>query len=105
MHLRQAQSQSWPELGLPQALAGQLIQAARSSGSICGLTHNFYRYPARFSPALVRAAIRAFTKPGDLILDPFVGGGTKTGVRVEFSVGLPLLAGAFAFVLPHKASL
>jgi hypothetical protein len=40
------------------------------------LTHNFYRYPARFSPKLVRAAIEAFTEPGDLVLDPFVGGGT-----------------------------
>ena len=76
MHLLRPQTQSWPELGLPQALAGQLIQAARSSDSISGLTHNFYRYPARFSPALVRAAIHAFTKPGDVVLDPFVGGGT-----------------------------
>lgn len=76
MHLPRPESQSSPELGLPQALADQLIQAAHSSDSISGLTHNFYRYPARFSPALVRAAINAFTKPGDLVLDPFVGGGT-----------------------------
>jgi DNA methylase len=33
--------------------------------------------PARFSPAFVRAAIEIFTKPGDLILDPHVGGGTS----------------------------
>jgi hypothetical protein len=38
--------------------------------------HEFYRYPARFSPAFARAAIKAFTNPGDLVLDPFVGGGT-----------------------------
>lgn len=38
--------------------------------------HEFYRYPARFSPAFARAAINAFTNPGDLVLDPFVGGGT-----------------------------
>ena len=38
--------------------------------------HEFYRYPARFSPRFVRAAIAAFTSPGDVILDPFVGGGT-----------------------------
>lgn len=38
--------------------------------------HEFYRYPARFSPAFARAAIDAFTRPGDLIVDPFVGGGT-----------------------------
>src|SRR5690348_14717031 len=76
MHLLRAQSQFLPELRLSQALADQLIQAARSSDSVSGLTHNFYRYPARFSPALVRAAIHAFTKPGDIVLDPFVGGGT-----------------------------
>jgi hypothetical protein len=54
----------------------QLVEAARDKSPIAGLTHNFYRYPARFSPLLVRAAIEAFTEPGDLILDPFVGGGT-----------------------------
>jgi hypothetical protein len=43
---------------------------------VCGLTHNFYRYPARFSPILVRAAVESFTEPGDLVLDPFMGGGT-----------------------------
>lgn len=38
--------------------------------------HEFYRYPARFSPEFARAAIEAFTKPGEIVLDPFVGGGT-----------------------------
>jgi hypothetical protein len=44
---------------------------------VSGLTHNYYRYPARFSPAFVRVAVNAFTKPGDYILDPYVGGGTS----------------------------
>ena len=61
--------------GQPENLA-RLIDAARDASPIAGLTHNFYRYPARFSPKLVRAAIDAFTVPGDLVLDPFVGGGT-----------------------------
>ena len=65
-----------PLLQLDRALAEQLVQAARNYDPISGLTHNFYRYPARFSPTLVRAAIHAFTDPGDLVLDPFVGGGT-----------------------------
>lgn len=39
-------------------------------------THEFYRYPARFSPEFAQAAIRAFTSPGQLVIDPFVGGGT-----------------------------
>ena len=38
--------------------------------------HEFYRYPGRFSPEFARSAIDAFTDPGDLVLDPFVGGGT-----------------------------
>ncbi len=39
--------------------------------------HEFYRYPARFSPRFARAAIKAFTKPRDLVIDPFSGGGTS----------------------------
>ena len=38
--------------------------------------HEFYRYPARFSPEFVAAAIDAFSAPGDLVADYFVGGGT-----------------------------
>lgn len=58
----------------PQLTA--LIDAARDVTPVTGLTHNFYRYPARFSPKFVRAAIEAFSAPGDLVLDPFMGGGT-----------------------------
>ncbi len=54
-----------------------LVSAARDPRPVTGLTHNFYRYPARFSPTFVRAVIRAFTREGDLILDPYVGGGTS----------------------------
>ena len=54
----------------------KLVEAASDTTPVAGLTHNFYRYPARFSPKLARAAIEAFTEPGDLVLDPFVGGGT-----------------------------
>ncbi len=38
--------------------------------------HEFYRYPARFSPAFAKAVIEAFSEIGDVVLDPFVGGGT-----------------------------
>ena len=53
-----------------------LIAGARDTKPVSGLTHGFYKYPARFSPAFVRAAIHAFTKRGDLCFDPHVGGGT-----------------------------
>ena len=45
---------------------------ARRTASV----HEFYRYPGRFSPAFARAAIELFSEPGDLVLDPFMGGGT-----------------------------
>jgi hypothetical protein len=53
-----------------------LIKAARDMAPISGLTHNFYRYPARFSPSFVGAAIHALSEPGDWVMDPFAGGGT-----------------------------
>ena len=39
-------------------------------------THGIYRYPASMSPFLVREIINLFTKKGDMVLDPFCGGGT-----------------------------
>jgi hypothetical protein len=53
-----------------------LIAGARSAAPVRGLTHTFYRYPARFSNLFARAAIEAFSKSGDLVMDPHVGGGT-----------------------------
>lgn len=54
-----------------------LARAAHDRSRVQGATHRFYRYPARFSPLFVQAAIGQFTKPGDLVFDPFVGGGTS----------------------------
>jgi DNA modification methylase len=53
-----------------------VAEGARDRSPISGYTHNFYRYPARFSPTFAAAAIEAFTKPGDLICEPYMGGGT-----------------------------
>lgn len=50
--------------------------AARDRAPVAGWTHNFYRYPARFSPRFAAAAIQALSRPGDLVLDPYMGGGT-----------------------------
>jgi len=38
--------------------------------------HSFHRYFGKLIPAIPRFAIREFTKPGDLVLDPFCGSGT-----------------------------
>ncbi len=64
-------------LDISKADEASLIKAACDSQPVSGLTHNFYRYPARFSPTFVRATIEALSEPGDLVLDPFVGGGTS----------------------------
>lgn len=52
------------------------LAAVHSQEPVTGLTHNFYRYPARFSPQFARAAIEVFSEPGDVVLDPFMGSGT-----------------------------
>ncbi len=60
-------------------LASRLISirdAARGTDRVAGLTHQFYRYPGRFSPQFAAAAIAAFSDPGDAVLDPFMGGAT-----------------------------
>ena len=51
-------------------------EAFHSSVRVEGYTHDFYKYPARFSPSFVRFILQTFTKPGDYVIDPFMGGGT-----------------------------
>ena len=63
-------------LDLTPEQCAAFLTAVRTGERIRGLTHGFYRYPARFSPQFPAAAIRCFTKPGDLVLDPYMGGGT-----------------------------
>lgn len=79
---------------LSKRAEASVIEGAVDSAPVRGLTHNFYRYPARFSPAFARAAIEAFTSPGDLVLDNHVGGGTtlvealalgRDGIGVDIS--------------------
>jgi SAM-dependent methyltransferase len=50
--------------------------AALDASPVSGLTHQHYKYPARFSPRFARAAIASFSLQGDLVLDPYMGGGT-----------------------------
>jgi hypothetical protein len=64
-------------LKLSNPLQQIVVAGACDPEPVKGLTHAFYKYPARFSPAFARAAIQTFTQPGDLILDPHVGGGTS----------------------------
>lgn len=55
----------------------RVIEAFRDQAPITGSTHGFYKYPARFSPQFAAAVIENFSSPGDIVLDPFMGGGTS----------------------------
>lgn len=48
----------------------------RTKSYVKGFTHSLYRYPAAAPPELIRELIESYSRPGDLVLDPFVGGGT-----------------------------
>ncbi len=50
--------------------------AAVDRAPIRGLTHRFYRYPARFSPIFARTCIEAYSSAGQVVFDPYMGGGT-----------------------------
>ena len=54
----------------------QFTEVFRSNERVQGLTHDFYKYPARFSPKFVRFILDELSEPGDWVLDPFMGGGT-----------------------------
>lgn len=56
----------------PSSLEAALTSARRTNGS----THNFYLYPARFSPEAASAVISTYSHRDDWVLDPFMGGGT-----------------------------
>lgn len=45
-----------------------------------GYTRTFYSYPAKFQAKLPRGLIKRYSSEGELIFDPFVGGGT-TGLE------------------------
>lgn len=40
------------------------------------ITHSYYTYPAKFIPQLASRLIKEYSKPLDLVLDPFMGSGT-----------------------------
>jgi hypothetical protein len=64
---------------LDKRTMGELLDGLSSTlpSDAAGSTHCFYHYPARFSPAIARAVIQAFSRAGDVVLDPFMGGGTS----------------------------
>ena len=71
----------------------EIIKSVKNQSRVKGLTHRFYTYPAGFSPKFVSSAIKNLTKKGDIVLDPFMGGGTSIveGMRLgRKTIGIDL---------------
>jgi hypothetical protein len=53
-----------------------IVKSLHSSKRVYGYTHTFYKYPAQMLPDFAREIIHEYSEPGDIVLDPFMGGGT-----------------------------
>lgn len=57
------------------------------------ITHGYHRYPAKFIPQLAAKLISELSKPGDLVVDPFMGSSTtlvETKILARPSVGVDI---------------
>jgi hypothetical protein len=57
-------------------LSDAVAEAVVTQTSVRIAPHDFYKYPARFTPLFPREIIRHFSQVGDTIIDPFCGSGT-----------------------------
>lgn len=65
------------ELGGDPAQAAILGKLWRVEPSLArALTHGFHSYAGRMHPSIARGAIEAWSRPGDVVVDPFCGSGT-----------------------------
>lgn len=65
------------KVGEEQTLYSKLIKYNQTRSINQYLTHWFYPYKGKFHPQMIRALINySGAKPGDLILDPYIGSGT-----------------------------
>ena len=69
---RQSAERSW--LPKPVDLSEELGRYIGKQVSYA--THGIHRYPAKFIPQIPRFCLESFSKPGDEVLDPFMGSGT-----------------------------
>ena len=53
-----------------------VLEAVLCQNKVSEVPHTFYKYPARFAPTFAREVIRSFSNEGEVVLDPFCGGGT-----------------------------
>jgi hypothetical protein len=57
------------------------------------LTHYLFRYPAKFHPPIAASLVETYSRPGDVVLDPFCGSATllvEARVRGRSGVGLDI---------------
>lgn len=64
-------------VALSGSKSDRLQAALNFSSYTAGKTHNFYHYPARFSPEFAHTVISEFSNDDDWVMDPFMGGGTS----------------------------
>jgi SAM-dependent methyltransferase len=77
------QRRAFSTMGGPVETGGAVAEAkilgkllAVDPGLARALTHGFHSYAGRMHPSIARGAVSAFSRPGDLIVDPFCGSGT-----------------------------
>ncbi len=77
------QRRAFSTLGGPIELGGDAPEARRlgkllgvDPGLARALTHGFHSYAGRMHPTIARGAVKAWSQPGDQVLDPFCGSGT-----------------------------
>jgi DNA modification methylase len=79
-----------------------LIDAVHCKKPVTGSTHEFYRYPARFSPQFAEAVIETFSAPGQVVLDPFMGGATTlVEARTLGRIGIGLDVNELSCFIAH----
>jgi site-specific DNA-methyltransferase (cytosine-N4-specific) len=71
-------------LGRLASTMGAIAAIANRPRRDRGATRAIYSYPAKFQAQLPAELIRLFTKPGDLVVDPYSGGGT-TGLEAQLA--------------------
>lgn len=86
-----------------------LLDSALDAKKTNYLTHGMHPYPAKFIPQIPNILINEFTKPDDVILDPFCGSGTtlvesKLLNRNSIGVDLHPLAAFLSQVKTSKVS-
>ena len=64
------------EYNKAQSLVEWIDEWSFKSANTATYTHKIHRYPAMFSPQLVRKVVEAYTQEGDIVLDIFNGSGS-----------------------------